>query len=172
MASETSVIDENGVVVRGSEELFLTKRTEGTERADKAAPNKGVEKFWGELPAWDFYTEPTNVDIVIVPAIDGNFDASTGAMIPFERQFQTLHSLQNYLLTNELLAAGADARRGQRPPAQGAGGVRGALLRAPVLLHPRGHSPGAPGRGGQDPLSKGGVGTRCTRSPTQIGRAV
>jgi hypothetical protein len=41
-----------------------------------------------------------------VPAIDGNFDASTGAMIPFERQFQTLHSLQNYLLTNELLAAG------------------------------------------------------------------
>ena len=106
VASETSVIDENGSVVRGSEELFLTKRTEGTERADKAAPNKGVEKFWGELPAWDFYTEPTNVDIVIVPAIDGNFDASTGAMIPFERQFQTLHSLQNYFLTNELLAAG------------------------------------------------------------------
>jgi hypothetical protein len=27
-------------------------------------------------------------------------------MIPFERQFQTLHSLQNYFLTNELLAAG------------------------------------------------------------------
>lgn len=106
VASETSVIDESGSVVRGSEELFLKKRTEGTERSDKAAPNKGVEKFWGELPTWDFYTEPTNVDIVIVPAIDGNFDASTGAMIPFERQFQTLHSLQNYLLTNELLAAG------------------------------------------------------------------
>jgi hypothetical protein len=27
-------------------------------------------------------------------------------MIPFERQFQTLHSLQNYFLTNELLAPG------------------------------------------------------------------
>jgi hypothetical protein len=27
-------------------------------------------------------------------------------MIPFERQFQTFHSVQNYLLLNELLAAG------------------------------------------------------------------
>jgi hypothetical protein len=27
-------------------------------------------------------------------------------MIPFERQFQTLHSLQNYFLLNELLAPG------------------------------------------------------------------
>jgi hypothetical protein len=26
-------------------------------------------------------------------------------MIPFERQFQTFHSLQNYFLLNELLAA-------------------------------------------------------------------
>jgi hypothetical protein len=106
VASETSVIDEDGVVVRGSEELFLRKRTEGTERADKAAPNKGVEKFWGQLPTWGFHPEPTNVDVVIVPAIDGNFDPSAGAMIPFERQFQTLHSLQNYFLTNELLAPG------------------------------------------------------------------
>jgi hypothetical protein len=43
---------------------------------------------------------------VIVPAIDGNFDPSTVDMIPFERQFQTLHSLQNYFLLNELLAPG------------------------------------------------------------------
>jgi hypothetical protein len=105
-ASETSVIDEDGVVVRGSEQVFLLKRTEGTERADKAAPNKGVEKFWGELPTWGFYPEAPNVDLVIVPAIDGNFDPSSGAMIQFERQFQTFHSLQNYFLTNELLAPG------------------------------------------------------------------
>jgi hypothetical protein len=106
VASETSVIDEDGVVVRGSEQVFLLKRTEGTERADKAAPNKGVEKFWGELPTWGFYPEAPNVDLVIVPAIDGNFDPSSGAMIQFERQFQTFHSLQNYFLTNELLAPG------------------------------------------------------------------
>ncbi len=106
VSTETTVIDEGGVVIMGSKSVFLKKRTEGTERADKAAPERGVEKFFGDMPTWEQHDEPTNVDIVIVPAIDGNFDPSTGAMIPFERQFQVLHSLQNYFLTNELLAPG------------------------------------------------------------------
>ena len=106
VSTETTVIDEAGVAIMGSKSVFLKKRTEGTERADKAAPERGVEKFFGDMPTWDQLDEPTNVDMVIVPAIDGNFDPSTGAMIPFERQFQTLHSLQNYFLTNELLAPG------------------------------------------------------------------
>ena len=106
VSTETTVIDEAGVAIMGSKSVFLKKRTEGTERADKAAPERGVEKFFGAMPTWDQLDEPTNVDIVILPAIDGNFDPSTGAMIPFERQFQTLHSLQNYFLTNELLAPG------------------------------------------------------------------
>lgn len=106
VSTETTVIDEAGVAIMGSKSVFLKKRTEGTERADKAAPERGVEKFFGDMPTWDQLDEPTNVDIVIVPAIDGNFDPGTGAMIPFERQFQTLHSLQNYFLTNELLAPG------------------------------------------------------------------
>jgi hypothetical protein len=106
VASETSVIDEDGVVVKGSREPFLTKRTEGTERADKAAPNRGVEKFFGEMPTWEITSEPAEIDIVLVPAIDGNFDPSITELIPFERQFQAFHSLQNYLLTNELLAPG------------------------------------------------------------------
>ncbi len=90
----------------GSKAPFLKKRTEGTERADKAAPERGVEKFFGAMPSWEIHTEPSNVDVVIVPAIDGNFDPSCAEMIPFERQFQTFHSLQNYFLTNELLAPG------------------------------------------------------------------
>lgn len=106
VASETSVVDEDGVVVKGSREPFLIKRTEGTERADKAAPNRGVEKFFGEMPTWEITQEPAEVDIVLVPAIDGNFDPAITEMIPFERQFQAFHSLQNYLLTNELLAPG------------------------------------------------------------------
>ncbi|MCB2174469.1 MAG: hypothetical protein KQH57_01545 [Actinomycetales bacterium] len=106
VASETSVIDEQGVVVKGSVEPFLIKRTEGTERADKAAPNKGVEKFWGAMPTWEITDQPAEIDVVLVPAIDGNFDPSTTELIPFEKQFQSLHSLQNYLLTNELLAPG------------------------------------------------------------------
>lgn len=121
VASETSVIDESGVVVKGSVEPFLPKRTEGTERADKAAPNKGVEKFWGTMPTWEITDRPHEIDTVLVPAIDGNFDPSTTELIPFEKQFQSLHSLQNYLLTNELLAPGhpmplvdTDARRQAR----------------------------------------------------------
>jgi hypothetical protein len=106
VSTETTVIDEAGVAVVGSREPFLKKRTEGTERADKAAPERGVEKFFDAMPTWDIHTHPSNVDVVVVPAIDGNFDPSCAEMIPFERQFQTFHSLQNYFLLNELLAPG------------------------------------------------------------------
>ncbi len=107
VASETTVIGEDGRAVAGSVDTFLVKRTEGTERSDKAAPNKGVEKFWGAvMPTWGMYEGTPNIDLVIVPAIDGNFDPATNELIPFERQFQFLHSLQNYFLTNELLAPG------------------------------------------------------------------
>jgi hypothetical protein len=106
VSTETTVIDERGWVIVGSKAPFLKKRTEGTERADKAAPEAGVDKFFGGMPTWEIHAEPSNVDVVIVPAIDGNFEPSCAEMIPFERQFQTFHSLQNYFLTNELLAPG------------------------------------------------------------------
>jgi hypothetical protein len=105
ISTETTVIDEDGRAVMGSKDVFLKKRDAGTERADKAAPEQGVAKFFGAMPTWASYDEPSNVDVVVVPAIDGNFEPSLAEMIPFERQFQTLHSLQNYFLLNELLAA-------------------------------------------------------------------
>jgi len=121
VSTETTVVDENARAVVGSKTLFIRKRTEGTERADKAGPDRAVEKFFGNLPTWQLYVEPSLVDIVVVPAIDGNFDPSLAEMIPFERQFQSLHSLQNYFLLNELLAPGfpmpiidTDALRHQR----------------------------------------------------------
>ncbi|MHB8959803.1 MAG: hypothetical protein ACYDAN_09275 [Candidatus Limnocylindrales bacterium] len=107
VASETTVISDDGRAAMGSVEPFLVRRTEGTERSDKAAPNKGVEKFWGRMPTWGMYEgEAPDIDLVIVPAIDGNFDPAANRLIPFESQFQFLHSLQNYFLTNELLAPG------------------------------------------------------------------
>ncbi len=106
VATETTVIDETGRAVLGSQEPFLRKRTEGTERADKAGPEQAVERFFGELPSWERYPEPSDVDLVIVPAIDGNFAPVSTALIPFERQFQAFHSVQNYFLLNELLAPG------------------------------------------------------------------
>jgi hypothetical protein len=106
VSTETTVIDEAGRAVMGSKSVFLKKRTEGTERADKAGAERGVEKFFGAMPTWEVYPDESVVDVVIVPAIDGNFEPSSAPMIPFERQFQTLHSLQNYFLLNELLAPG------------------------------------------------------------------
>ena len=106
VATETTVIDAGGCAVMGSKEPFIRKRTEGTERADKAAPDRGVEKFFGAMPTWELFPLPTPVDLVVVPAIDGNFDPGIAPMIPFERQFQSLHSVQNYFLLNELLAPG------------------------------------------------------------------
>jgi hypothetical protein len=109
VSTETTVIDEDGRAVLGSKLPFIKKRAEGTERADKsggAGPEAGVAKFFGAMPDWEVYAEPSNVDVVIVPAIDGNFEPATAEMIPFERQFQTFHSLQSYFLLNELLAPG------------------------------------------------------------------
>lgn len=106
VSTETTVVDDTCNAVVGSTVLFIRKRTEGTERADKAGPDQAVRKFFGELPSWELYAHPSAVDVVVVPAIDGNFDPSLAEMIPFERQFQSFHSLQNYFLLNELLAPG------------------------------------------------------------------
>jgi hypothetical protein len=106
VSTETTVIDEDGTAVMGSLQPFLKKRSEGTERADKAGAEAGAEKFFGSMPSWETYPEPSQIDLVIVPAIDGNYDPSCVEMIPFERQFQTFHSVQNYLLLNEILAPG------------------------------------------------------------------
>ncbi len=107
ISTETTVIDEDINAVMGSKSVFLReKRAKGTERADKAAPTQGVNKFWGDMPTWEEYDQVSEIDVVVLPAIDGNFDPSTKKLGDFESQFQALHSLQNYFLTNELLAQG------------------------------------------------------------------
>ena len=107
ISTETTVIDEDVNAVMGSKSVFLReKRAKGTERADKAAPTQGVNKFWGDMPTWEEYPDVSEIDVVVLPAIDGNFDPSTKKLGDFESQFQALHSLQNYFLTNELLAPG------------------------------------------------------------------
>lgn len=107
ISTETTVIDESGTIIMGSKTVFIKSRAKGTERADKAAPERGAQIFFGdEMPTWEDYDEQSSVDIVIVPAIDGNFDPTTAELGQFEAQFQNFHSLQNYFLTNELLAPG------------------------------------------------------------------
>ena len=80
-------------------------------------------------------------------------------MIPFEREFQTFHSVQNYFLLNELLAPGIPMPLVDRDDAADRPGrLRRALLRAALLLRPGGHPPGAARRSGQGPLGRGGIG--------------
>jgi hypothetical protein len=107
ISTETTVIDDNGVAVLGSKTVFIKNREKGTERADKAAPERCAQTFFGDtMPTWTEYSESSNVDVVLVPAIDGNFDPSLKEMIPYEREYQSLHSVQNYFHLNELLVSG------------------------------------------------------------------
>ena len=124
-------------------------------------PNRGVEKFFGAMPSWELYPEPSNVDVVIVPAIDGNFDPSSVELIPFERQFQTFHSLQNYFLLNELLAPGfADADRRHGPASRRRGSTSSGGSPNGRTLHPGGHAAGAPRRDGSGALGPGDASLR------------
>jgi hypothetical protein len=121
VSTETTVTDERGWAVMGSKSVFLRERAKGTERADKLDQDQGVAKFFDKTPEFVNYDPPSNVDLVVIPSIDGNFDSKTVAMIPFERNFQTFHSLMDYLGVKELLAPGlvmplldSDARRAKR----------------------------------------------------------
>ncbi len=118
ISTETTVTDERGWVVMGSKSVYLRERAKGTERADKMNQDQGVAKFFEREPEFVNYNQECDIDLVILPAIDGNFDPKTVEMIPFERNFQTYHSLTDYLGLKELLAPGvpmplfdSDARR-------------------------------------------------------------
>ena len=109
IATETTVIDgATQQVIAGSREVFLIKRAKGTERADKPSQNVGVQKlFGGELPDLSvFHDQPTKIDWVILPDIDGHFDVSVSVLGEFEKAYQTFHCLINYMGLNALLAPG------------------------------------------------------------------
>lgn len=109
IATETTVIERStGLVIAGSRDVFLMKRAKGTERADKPSQNIGVQKlFGGVLPDLQvFHTQPTKIDRVIVPDIDGHFDVSVTTLGEFEKAYQTFHCLINYMGLNTLLAPG------------------------------------------------------------------
>jgi hypothetical protein len=106
ISTETTVTDESGLIVMGSKSVYLRERAKGTERADKMNQDQGVAKFFAREPKFVNYDEICDVDLVILPAIDGNFDPKTVEMIPFERNYQTYHSLTDYFGLKELLAPG------------------------------------------------------------------
>lgn len=106
VSTETTVADEQGWAVLGSKSTFLKTRAKGTERSDIPDARKGAAKFFEKTPEFITYDEPCNVDLVVLPAIDGNFDTQVIEMIPFEKEYQTYHALINYHGLHQLLAPG------------------------------------------------------------------
>jgi hypothetical protein len=104
VSTETTVTDDRGWAVMGSKNVYLRMRAKGTERADLPNQDEGVSKFFSENPPYINYNDPTNIDLVIMPGIDGHFDTKVVKMNPFEREYQTFHSLMNYFGLNQLLS--------------------------------------------------------------------
>jgi hypothetical protein len=104
VSTETTVTDDAGRVVAGSKSVYLRMRAKGTERSDIPDQDEGVAKFFDETPEFVSYTEPSDVDLVVMPGIDGHFDTKVAPMNAFEREYQTFHSLMNYFGLNQLLS--------------------------------------------------------------------
>ena len=121
VSTETTVTDKRGWVITGSKSVFLRTRSRGTERADKPNQDQGVAKFFDATPEFITYDEPTDVDLVIIPAIDGNYGTQVSELNQFEKEFQTMHCVMNYLGLHLILAPGipmpildSDALRARR----------------------------------------------------------
>jgi hypothetical protein len=106
VSTETTVTDDRGWVITGSKSVFLRTRTKGTERADKPDQDQGVAKFFDETPEFITYDDPCDVDLVILPAIDGNYGTQVAELNQFEKEFQTMHSVIDYLGLHVMLAPG------------------------------------------------------------------
>jgi hypothetical protein len=106
VSTETTVTDDQGIVVMGSKSVYLKMRSKGTERADIPKQDEGVAKFFDKEPEYAIFEDPTPVDLVILPGIDGHFDTKVAQMNRFEREYQTFHSLMNYFGLNQLLSPG------------------------------------------------------------------
>jgi hypothetical protein len=106
ISTETTVLGERGWVAMGSLNVYLAKRARGTERSDLANLDEGVMKLFGKAPEVKHYLEPSNVDIVVLPSIDGNYATSIKELGQFEKEYQGFHSMMNYFGLNQLLSPG------------------------------------------------------------------
>ena len=106
ISTETTVTDDNGIVIAGSKNVYVGPRAKGTERADLPSQDEGVRKFFDKEPEYKPFEGESPVDLVVMPGMDGHFDTQVIPMKAFEREYQTFHSVMNYLGLNQLLAPG------------------------------------------------------------------
>jgi len=106
VSTETLVLAPDGEVINGSKSVFLRVRTKGTERIDKPNQDEGVNKFFSKQPDFNLFEGPTNIDLVVMPDIDGNYATVSGEMSEYEKEYQTFHCLDNYIGSPILLSSG------------------------------------------------------------------
>ncbi len=106
ISTETTVTDDDGLVIAGSKNVYVGPRSKGTERADLPSQDEGVRKFFDKEPEFIPFEGEAPVDLVIMPGMDGHFDTKVIPMKEFEREYQTYHSVMNYFGLNQLLSPG------------------------------------------------------------------
>ena len=92
-----------GIALYGSKNIYVRKRAKGTERSDLADQDEGVKMFFGDEPEMPMCYEPTNMDLAIMPCIDGWFKTEVKPMGQFEAAYQSYHSMMNFFGLNQLL---------------------------------------------------------------------
>lgn len=106
ISTETTVTDDDGLVIAGSKSVYVGTRSKGTERADLPSQDEGVRKFFDKEPEFIPFEGVEPVDIAIMPGMDGHFDTKVVEMGQFEKEYQTFHSVMNYFGLSQLLAPG------------------------------------------------------------------
>jgi len=106
IATESLIANKEGMIVRGTTDVFLEKRQKGTERADKPSPRGGVAKFFSSLPEFKYASVPAHPRLIILPDIDGNFDTAVTELNQFEKEYQTFHSISSFYSLPSLLSSG------------------------------------------------------------------
>ncbi|MBA7628921.1 hypothetical protein ES703_36418 [subsurface metagenome] len=106
IACEGSVVDRDGHILQGTSDVFLNIRLEGTERSDKP-PQEGWKKFFDSLPEFKRVEGKIgDVDLVVLPSIDGHFDTVVTKLEQFEKEYQTFSCLSlSYFLSHELISS-------------------------------------------------------------------
>lgn len=102
----TVMDDETGIALYGSKNIYVRKRAKGTERSDLANQDEGVKMFFGDEPTMEMRDEPIQVDLAIMPCIDGWFKTEVKQMGQFEAAYQSYHSMMNFFGMNQLLSGG------------------------------------------------------------------
>ena len=96
-STETTVMDhETGIALYGSKNIYVRKRAKGTERSDLADQDEGVKMFFGDEPEMPMCYEPKQMELAVMPCIDGWFKTEVKPMGQFEAAYQSYHSMMNF----------------------------------------------------------------------------